>query len=226
MSDENQLELIPLFPVPLVMLPGEVMGLHIFEPRYQEMVEYCQENPGPAGDFIVLFEDKDQTAEVGCVVEFLQVMNETPDGSRDILVRGIRRVRVVKRHELHAYSSAQVESVQDREDVPLPEDSPLQLYAMHRQLILRTNGDEPPNSFYEREGSLAYVVGACSGMDVEPRLALLRADSEAERQLLVIAHLKDLLPLVSQVFPVIQHALGGYALISQVDQFLAEGRAG
>lgn len=206
--------------------------MHIFESRYQEMLTHCLEHPGEAGDFIVLFEDPPSPSEgsgvaraiatdIGCVVSVISVLNENDDGTRDILVRGIRRVRVLERLELHAYTSAKVETYFDRADVETPEETAVQLYAMHRQLILRTQGDEPPNSFYEREGSLAFLVAACSGMDIEPRLALMKADSEAERQILVIAHLKDLLPAVSQIFPVIQHALGGYTLIRQLDQAIS-----
>lgn len=226
MNDEPSFDLLPLFSLPLACLPEEVIGMHIFEPRYQEMLRHCLEQANPEGDFVVLYEDPLHASDIGCVVSIVSTLKENADGTRDILVKGRRRVRVLERFDLHAYTSAKIEPLHDRGEEESTEDSSLQLYGLHRQLILRTQGDEPPNSFYEHAGSMAYLVASCSGVDIETRLKLLAMDSEAERQQLVISQLEELLPLVSKVLPVIQEAIGGYALTRQVAEATRVANAG
>src|SRR5713226_6933051 len=78
-------ERIPLFPLNVVLLPGAGLPLHIFEPRYRQMVKNCLEEKSEFG--MVLSLDKG-VARVGCTAEIVQVTKRYNDGRMDILTAG------------------------------------------------------------------------------------------------------------------------------------------
>jgi Lon protease-like protein len=88
---------LPLFPLPLVLVPGARLPLHIFEPRYRQMVAHCLEGSRRFG---LLFHDPDRggpyemaPGQVGCVAEILQ-FHPIPDGRSLLLARGLDRFRL------------------------------------------------------------------------------------------------------------------------------------
>ena len=118
---------LPLFPLPIVLLPGTALPLHIFEPRYRTMVARCREEQSPFG---LVFHDPDvhgpfliEEGRVGTEAH-IEVFHELPDGRSLILVRGGERFRI--REELEAtepYYQAVVESYPDRTSGPLAPDA-------------------------------------------------------------------------------------------------------
>ena len=68
---------LPVFPLPLVLLPGELLPLHIFEPRYRELVGRCLAGPEPFG---VVLDDDAGVREVGCLARDLTVLERLADG--------------------------------------------------------------------------------------------------------------------------------------------------
>ncbi len=81
--------LLPLFPLDLVLLPGAVLPLHIFEPRYKEMIGECLDLHQPFG--IVRAKDGG-VAEIGCTAEILTVTKKYDDGRMDIVTQGLAAV--------------------------------------------------------------------------------------------------------------------------------------
>jgi Lon protease-like protein len=82
-----------LFPLELVLLPGELLPLHIFEERYRRMVRYARETGEPFG---VVLRHQDGVAAVGCTARLSQVVEELPDGRFNIIVRGERPFRLTE----------------------------------------------------------------------------------------------------------------------------------
>src|SRR4029079_18746362 len=76
---------LPVFPLPLVLLPGELLPLHIFEPRYRELVGRCLAGPGPFG---VVLDDDSGVREVGCLARDLTVLERLADGRLNVVVSG------------------------------------------------------------------------------------------------------------------------------------------
>ena len=88
---------LPLFPLPVVLFPGGPMPLHIFEPRYRQMVAHCVEGDSTFG---MLYHDPDhagpftvEEGQVGCTAEILNYQ-PLPDGRSLVLVRGGERFQV------------------------------------------------------------------------------------------------------------------------------------
>ncbi|CAN5567427.1 hypothetical protein BH24GEM3_BH24GEM3_07340 [soil metagenome] len=109
---------LPLFPLPVVLFPGAAMPLHIFEPRYRQMMAHCIEGDGRFG---LLYHDPDRhgpfrfEGQVGCVAEILE-FQPIPDGRSIVLTRGLERFRIVEEVESEAlYYEARVEEYLDLE---------------------------------------------------------------------------------------------------------------
>ena len=88
------LNLLPLFPLDLVLLPGApAPAPHLFEPRYKEMISECLEQKKPFG--IVRASDEG-VAGIGCTAEILSVTKKYDDGRMDILARGVDHFEVLE----------------------------------------------------------------------------------------------------------------------------------
>src|SRR3954451_12667636 len=102
---------LPVFPLPLVLLPGELLPLHIFEPRYREMVARCLAGPEP---FCIVLADDDGVRRIGCLATGLEVMERLPDGRLNIAVTGGERVEIERVDEdAHSYLAADARVVED-----------------------------------------------------------------------------------------------------------------
>jgi Lon protease-like protein len=202
---------LPLFPIPTVVLPGEVTALHLFEPRYLDMFADCEAHPKPEGDFVMVFSDGEYTDELGCAVAITRVLNRNPDGTVDLLVTGRNRVRLDTRYQLHSYDSARVEVLRD-DDGDWDEDLATRVYALHRQVLVLSTGDEPPDRFYESRESLAYAVAACSGFEAQAKRELLALEQENRRLIVVRHQLESVLALFQTALPVWKDILSSYSL--------------
>ena len=84
-GDEGATEL-PIFELPVVLLPGELMPLHIFEERYKRMIGHCLETEEPFG--IVLRDDELGARRIGCTARVTEVIEQFDDGRMNIVVTG------------------------------------------------------------------------------------------------------------------------------------------
>src|SRR5947209_9382030 len=78
-------KLLALFPLDLVLLPGIPLPLHVFEPRYREMIGECISGKLPFG--VVRAKEEEGIAEVGCTADILTVTKEYDDGRMDIVTQ-------------------------------------------------------------------------------------------------------------------------------------------
>ena len=102
--------LLPLFPLQLVVLPGEAVPLHIFEPRYREMVgEAAARNT----EFGIVRATEQGIARTGCTVTVTSIPARYPDGRFDVITGGKRRFRILTLDEEKEYLRAEVEFFSD-----------------------------------------------------------------------------------------------------------------
>jgi len=85
--------LLSLFPLDFVLLPGCPLPLHIFEPRYKEMIAECRAQDSSFG--IVRIVEKG-FADIGCTAEIVSIVKEYPDGRLDIISEGRKRFEVLR----------------------------------------------------------------------------------------------------------------------------------
>lgn len=83
---------IALFPLKLFLLPGDYTQLHIFEERYKQLIADTTEAKEPFG---IAFTDRDNSAQLGCMVEVSEVLKVYTNGSMDITVKAISLFRLI-----------------------------------------------------------------------------------------------------------------------------------
>jgi Lon protease-like protein len=169
------LERFPLFPLGLVLLPGEVVPLHIFEERYKLMIGECLENDTGFG--IVWLSD-DGLRDVGCTALVTQVIDRMEDGRMNILVEGSEPFRLLRRIDDMPYPAGDVQLLDDDGDAPPPEegDDARERYA---ELVERVTDERPDVD--DLAGLDAYGMAATLDFDPEAKQGLLELRSEGER---------------------------------------------
>src|SRR5581483_8862117 len=99
-------QLLPLFPLSVVLLPAMPLPLHIFEDRYKEMIG----DVIPVdGEFGVVLAKEDGIVNIGCTAAVLQVVRKYPDGRMDLVAAGRRRFQIQSLDEEKSYLRATVE---------------------------------------------------------------------------------------------------------------------
>lgn len=183
---------IPLFPLNLVVFPGEKLNLHIFEPRYRQLVRDCLEGNISFG--IPPFLDN-QLSELGTEMRLVNVEKSYANGELDIRSRAVGVFRLQK-FERQApgklYAAGQIEEiVQDEESDPLLRQViTAQVRQLYEALGLKKLLMELAPDY--RIFDIAHHVG----FSTEQEYQLLATTSESERQHLVREHLDRTLPVV------------------------------
>ncbi|WP_151088756.1 LON peptidase substrate-binding domain-containing protein [Hymenobacter baengnokdamensis] len=186
------MQLLPLFPLNLVAFPGEKLNLHIFEPRYRQLVRDCLTEDQPFG--IIPFLD-DAVQELGTRMRLLSVEKTHPGGEMDIRTQAVSVFRVQKFYRQapgKLYAAGQVEDVgQDEESDPaLRATITRQVRQLYEALGLRKLLLELDPAFR------IFDVAHHLGLSTEQEYQLLGTTAELERQELVREHLERLLPAV------------------------------
>jgi Lon protease-like protein len=178
-------ERFPLFPLELVLLPHEVVPLHIFEERYKLMIGSCLEEDS---EFGILWLSDDGLREVGCSARVAQVLERTEDGRMNILAQGGRPFRLDRRIEDLPYPAGDVEFLDDDYE---DEDSDLLETARDRyaNLVEHVTDERPSDDQLAELG--AYGMAATIELSQAPKQALLEERSESAR-LQVVSELFEL----------------------------------
>jgi Lon protease-like protein len=169
----------PLFPLPLVALPGEQVPLHIFEPRYRTMVAECLEN---GTEFGIVWNDDDELNATGCACVIDHVIERHDDGRLDILCVGTRPFRVVEREEDQPYPAGTVEWLDDRDEQPDPATVD-RAHDAYGTLYERATDRRPEED--ELAEMSAYAMAATVDFGLDAKQGLLELRSENARLRLV-----------------------------------------
>ncbi|BDI31791.1 ATP-dependent protease [Capsulimonas corticalis] len=108
----NNFDALPLFPLDVVLYPEMPLPLHIFEPRYLEMVAHCRRHNTPFGVVLTpdqtLSDTQTLVSQVGTTARIQQV-EETDDGRLNIVVAGETRFRIAQISSTESYTTARVD---------------------------------------------------------------------------------------------------------------------
>lgn len=182
--------LLPIFPLELVLLPGVPLPLHIFEPRYKEMITECLEQKKPFG---VVRASSDGVADVGCTAEIMSVTKKYDDGRMDILTRGVERFEVIEVNEDRSFLQAEIALVRDEDEPGKPATEMVtQAVRLHAE-IAKLAGAEPSGPD-EQAGNLSFLLAGSLPLDLDFKQSLLSTLSEAKRLEAVVGYLEAVLP--------------------------------
>jgi Lon protease-like protein len=185
--------ILPMFPLELVAFPGEELSLHIFEQRYQQLMEDCVEGRITFG--IPTYIDK--RLEFGTEMELLKVVKRYPSGASDIICKGVRVFKLIdfyNRLDDKLYAGAVVHFIDGIDDgtVVLRENFIDLLNAFYNELDIQT-------PVVDVHIVTSYTLSHKMGLTVAQEYELLQIASEKERYLFLIQHLTTMLPTVQSI---------------------------
>ncbi len=165
-----------IFPLDLVLLPGERIPLHLFEPRYRQLFADCVLGDRP---FVIARSHDDALAQTGCTARFEELLQRSDDGRLGVIVAGEDVVELLEETDGAMYLSAVCGFPEDRPGRPDPalEDEVRDRY---RRLAERMTGEgrTPPAG----EGlPLSYAVAGTVEMADGIKQGLLESRDETER---------------------------------------------
>ncbi len=195
---------IPLFPLNVVLLPGADLPLHIFEPRYLEMVSRCVKKKSEFGVLLALPKG---VARVGCTAEIIEVVKRHDDQTMDILTIGREPFRVLEFFDEKPLAEGQVDYLEDRD---APPNSALrreliELYETCHTLIFE---DYPKNADPEQSAQISFIIAGTLPMDLLLKQQILELRSESDRQERLVGYLRAWAPHLQKTGVMRQRAGG------------------
>lgn len=196
--------LLPLFPLDIVLLPQELLPLHIFEERYKQMIGDClaakKAGAGPQ-EFGILQLKGQELQMVGSTARIVNVTRKYPDGRKDILTVGNRRFEVLYTNDEKAYLRGGVEFFDDEPSSDTPgEAESKRAIELFRSAIqrLRKSKDIPihlPPPYRH----LSFRIAGSLPLDVDFKQGMLSIRNESERLARVVRLIEQLIAHVDLV---------------------------
>ena len=179
MPDPAQREL-GLFPLGMVLLPGERVPLHIFEPRYRALFADCTLGSLP---FVLSLATDDGVARVGCTAHPETLLRRFADGRMNLIVQGADRVEIVAQTEGEPYLTARVQAVPDLDATVDPVVAAAVTERFRRLAEAVAGASREPDT---ADGvPLSYAVAGALDLDAVTKQGLLESRAEPERLSLV-----------------------------------------
>ncbi len=197
------MSLLPLFPLDMVLFPGTPLPLHIFEPRYREMISECLDQKKMFG---VVRAKEEGVAEIGCTAEIITVTKKYPDGRMDIVAEGRERFEVMQVNQERSFLQAEVLYLQDE-----PGKATTEEIAQAKQLqgeIFALAGSSSANPSEIEASQLSFSLVGPMPLDLDFKQTLLGLKSETERLQAIISYFETILPNLRRTVRVRQTAGG------------------
>ena len=184
---------VPIFPLNMVAFPGEKLNLHIFEPRYKQLITECKTENKPFGIPVVL---NGSISEMGTLVEVTEIAKVYEDGKMDIRTKGLKVFRileVVKSIPEKLYGGAIVTYPDNEESGHkiLLQKIVSSIRDLHRLLNVTKDFSKPD------EALTSYDIAHHAGLSIEEEYELLGLFHEIQRLEYLKRHLTKVLPVVA-----------------------------
>lgn len=169
------IERFPLFPLGLVLLPGEMVPLHIFEERYRTMIGRCLEEDA---EFGVVWLSDSGLRDIGCAAAITEVLERMDDGRVNIVVRGSRPFRLLRRIDDMPFPAGDIEPLEDTGGAPDLEAA-TEARERYADLVDRATDSRPDETALAELD--AYGMAATIDFGLEDKQRLLELRSEDDR---------------------------------------------
>jgi Lon protease-like protein len=194
--------LIPLFPLDVVLFPGAPLPLHIFEPRYKEMIGECLAQQLTFG---VVRAIEQGLAEVGCTAEIVTVVKEYPDGRLDLVTEGRKRFELVRVNQERTFLRGKILLIDDEAGAPTQQDRSRAI-ELHSQLLAIAGAKQDLSA--ADMSALSFFLAGSLPLDLDFKQKLLALRSEPDRLSLLIQYFESVIPNVQRAARVRERAGG------------------
>ncbi len=186
---------IAIFPLAIVVYPGEELNLHIFEPRYKQLINECHAAKKPFGIPSVL---KNNITELGTLADIIEVSKVYENGEMDIKTRGKNIFRIleeIKDVPEKLYSGAIVSYPQNHVNGNrlLMQKVINGIRELHKLLKVTNQFKKPEDELW------SYDVAHQAGLSLQEEYELLSLFNELQRQEYLKRHLTKVLPVVAEM---------------------------
>lgn len=186
---------IPIFPLGIVVYPGEQLNLHIFEPRYKQLINECAESNKPFGIPSVI---EDQVKNTGTLVKVVEISKVYDDGKLDIKTEGLEVfniLEVIKQLPDKLYSGAIVNYPANSlfGNRTLMQTIIATIRELHKLLNISKDFKKPDEEVW------SYDVAHHAGLSLEEEYELLQLLHELQRQEYLKRHLKRVIPVIAEM---------------------------
>ncbi|WP_460559485.1 LON peptidase substrate-binding domain-containing protein [Ferruginibacter profundus] len=186
---------IPIFPLGIVVYPGEQLNLHIFEPRYKQLIKECFDTKKPFGIPPVI---DDKLQETGTLVRVLEITNVYDDGKMDIKTEGLQVFTIlesIKELPEKLYSGAIVNYPENVEagNRALMQNIIAAIRELHKLLKINKEFKKPDAELW------SYDVAHHAGLSLTEEYELLQLLHELQRQEYLKRHLKKVVPVIAEM---------------------------
>jgi uncharacterized protein len=186
---------IPIFPLSIVVYPGEHLNLHIFEPRYKQLIRECAELKKPFGIPAVL---NNELAEMGTLMQVVEISHLYEDGQMDIRTEGLsvfKILELVKELPDKLYSGAIVNYPHNimKGSASLMKKLMKGVREIHKILNVTKDFEKSDHEL------LSYDVAHHVGLTLEEEYQLLQLMQELQRQEFLKRHIARVLPVMEEM---------------------------
>lgn len=186
---------IPIFPLAIVVYPGEQLNLHIFEPRYKQLINECFAANKPFGIPSVI---SDKLHEMGTLVQVKEISQVYEDGKMDIKTQGLQVFRMLEMiNELpeKLYSGAIVNYPDNdgRGNRTLMNSIVAGIKELHKLLKIEKKFSKPDAELW------SYDIAHHAGMSLQEEYELLELMHESQRQEYLKRHLTKVIPVLAEM---------------------------
>jgi Lon protease-like protein len=187
---------LPLFPLQLVVFPGEKLNLHVFEERYKELISTCF-NGTLAFGIVSYFNETVQ--DYGTEVEITSIEKIYPDGRMDVRIKGLRTFKMEEFFEKSnqgAYPAGNVSFNHGYVQYPLHEVAEDNISKKLKEILIQLGKilDVSKNLIPSKPQNMSFSIAHYLGMPLEKEYELLLTTHETERQQKLISYLEQALP--------------------------------
>lgn len=186
---------IPIFPLAIVVYPGEQLNLHIFEPRYKQLVTESVETKKPFGIPAVV---DDKINEMGTLVQVKEISQVYEDGKMDIKTEGLQVFRILEMmpelpNKLYSGAIVNYPDNGEKGNRVLMQGIVAGIKELHKLLDIKKEFPKPEHDLW------SYDVAHHAGMSLTEEYELLELMHELQRQEYLKRHLTKVLPMLAEM---------------------------
>lgn len=187
--------LIPIFPLSIVVYPGEDLNLHIFEPKYKQLIKECFDQKKPFGMPVVT---NNKVNELGTLVDIVEISQVYDTGEMDVKTRGQKVFRILEiidelPEKLYSGAIVSYPANAGHGKKLLMSKVILGIKELHKLLKVK-------RPFHKNEDDLnSYDVAHHAGLTLNEEYEFLTLTNELQRQEYLKRHLAKVLPVVAEM---------------------------